>query len=282
LIPHNFLPRSQFDMDWWQRPLNSDRSMPSTLDVFDPFDAMDREMARNFNWLNRPAQLQLQEQGQGMLQQSVPPNKYRISLDCTGFSSNSIRIDLADDWRHLTVSGDENLNEGGKNGDDYTHRQFKRTWELPENVLCDQMVSFMTSDSQLVIEMPLREMGMGQMQMQSGFPKIIDGENNSKQVWMDIAVPQGLDPEHLKVTCKDRDLIVQAKEKHGDKDNFSQTSFYSRCTLPENTDFKNLKCMYDNANCLSIKAPLDLDPKHKHHKHKAMSIHVDNNKAIKN
>lgn len=37
LIPHGFLPRSMFDMDLWHKPAHHGQS---TLDLFDPFDEL--------------------------------------------------------------------------------------------------------------------------------------------------------------------------------------------------------------------------------------------------
>ena len=52
-ITPSFFPRSMFDMDMWARP-SSLGVGPSTLDLFDPFDELDRMMSRNLMWLNEP------------------------------------------------------------------------------------------------------------------------------------------------------------------------------------------------------------------------------------
>ena len=52
-ITPSFFPRSMFDMDLWGRPSNLGVG-PSTWDLFDPFDELDRMMSRNLMWLNEP------------------------------------------------------------------------------------------------------------------------------------------------------------------------------------------------------------------------------------
>jgi HSP20 family molecular chaperone IbpA len=69
-------------------------------------------------------------------------------------------------------------------------------------------------------------------------------------------VPANIDPSKIQVTCKDRDVIVQAEEKLEKEDGISQTYYYRRSTLPETTNFDDLKCVLEN-NQLSITAPID-------------------------
>lgn len=247
LIPHTFLPRSMFDMDMWRQP---QFGLPSTLDIFDPFDNLDRSLARNFQWLNNPFA--------NTLQSVIVPQKYRIIVDCEGFGANSIKIDLSDDKRKLVVSGTEEFKENEEN---YTEKKFHRTFMLPDNIQSDQMASFMTDDNQLVIEFPLKQEELNQNGEISLLPRIVEDEKNKdlKTVVMDMNIPEGLDPKNIKVTCKDNDLIVQAEEKNEKPDGYTRTYFYRRCTLPENTNFEALKCFYDDDHKLSIKAPLSLE-----------------------
>jgi len=235
------------------------RNPATSLDLFDPFDDLDRMIARNFQWLNFPDFLSTQM----LPRQPRVPNKYRISVDCTGYSPKSIKIDLSDDKTKLIVRGSEGNDVVPSSDDDYSLRQFQKTFKLPENVELDKMASFMTANSQLVIEIPLKQNEDEALNNQSGrklelddhFPRIVDAENNSKEVVMNMNVPHGIDPSKIKVTCKDRDLIVQAEDKQENPDQYSQTYYYRRCTLPENTDFNAIKCTLDN-NKLKVQAPL--------------------------
>jgi HSP20 family molecular chaperone IbpA len=140
-FPH---ARSSFDMDQWLKAPYLGTS--STLDLFDPFDELDHAISRNLAWLNKPDFLNL-----------VPlfpkvPQKFRITVDCTGFQPKSIKTDLDKDQKKLVVSGRE---ENREQGDDYSIREFKKTYDFPQNCDPDKLVSFMTSGGKLVIEVPL-------------------------------------------------------------------------------------------------------------------------------
>ena len=65
-----------------------DTMRPSMLDFFDPFNSMDRLMGRNLRWLNEPSMLP------SRLMAPIVPQKYRITLDCTGFSESSIKTSI--------------------------------------------------------------------------------------------------------------------------------------------------------------------------------------------
>jgi HSP20 family molecular chaperone IbpA len=243
-----------FDMDMWLSPSHSffDHHRPSTLDMFDPFDELDRIMSRNMHWLHRPSDMLLR------FEQPRVPNKYRINVDCQGYRPSSIKIDASEDGSKLVVSGQEGYSDEKTHHEDgdYSHRKFKRTFKLPNNLALEKMASFVTASGQLVIEIPFKESAKKRTEEEFLFPRILDEENGKQSISMSMPIPQGLDPSKIKVTCKDRDLIVQAEDKQENQDHYSQTYYYRRCTLPENTDFNSLKCVYDNNNRLSIKAPL--------------------------
>ena len=112
------------------------------------------------------------------------------------------------------------------------------------------MLSFVTANDKLVVEIPLQEQG------QTMLPRIVEGEGGTKQLSLNLNLPESIDPSKIKVTCKDRDLIVHAEDKQQHGDNFSRTSYYSRTTLPENTDFQQLKCHFDQHK-LSVNAPIN-------------------------
>jgi HSP20 family molecular chaperone IbpA len=251
LIPHSFFPRSMFDMDFWHRPESLGLG-PSTLDLFDPFDELDHTIGRNLSWIDRPDYL-----SSFIPHEPRVPHRYRIVVDCAGYNPSSIKTKLSDDKRTVTVTGREG--EERKGDEDYLLHEFKKTYQLPENVEADKMVSFMTSAGNLVIEMPVRREVSRLAFKDEGLPQIVDGENGQKQLQLSLAVPSNLDPAKIKVTCKDRDVIVQAEDKKETPDSTSQVYYYRRSTLPENTDFSSLKCSLENSK-LSITAPVSAHP----------------------
>lgn len=230
-------------MDEWMRPLNMDRfGALNTLDMFDPFDELDTTIGRNFQWLNRPE----------FMSPLFPrvPQKYRVSLDCYGYDPKNIKTDCKNNT--LTVIGSEKGEPDSKG--DFFSKEFKKTYKLPDNAECDKLVSFMTPDGQLVVEVPLKEtrLSLGEDML----PKIVDAPDGSKQVSMKFQVPNNIKPENIDVSVKDRCLVVKAEEKKENQDSFSRFNYYQKTTLPENTDFNNLKCNLEN-NQLLITAPVD-------------------------
>lgn len=249
MIPHNFTPRSMFDMDQWNKPItqlfgNEWNKQLNTLDMFDPFDALDHTIGRNMQWLQRPEFM--------LPQLPKVPQKYRITLDCTGYNPKSIKTEWKDNV--LTVWGCES-SKCEETGDFHT-KEFKKTYTMPPHAECDKMVSFFTGDHQLVIEVPLKE--TEKHQNFDLFPQICDTENGGKCMKMKFAIPENIAPEHVHINIKDRCLVVKAEEKKVKPDGVSTFHYYKKTTLPENTSWDDLKCTYDNHQ-ISVSAPLNLD-----------------------
>jgi HSP20 family molecular chaperone IbpA len=244
-IAHTSFPRSKFDMDKWhsqggpaQDTTSGGGGAPSTLELFDPFDELDNLMSRNLSWINRPVFVRSPDQPR-------VPHRYRIMVDCAGFKANSINTRLSTDNRTLVVSA----SEGGKakNADeDFSLREFQRTYTLPHNVEPDRMVTFMTSTGYLIIEMPVRRDQSRLDHKNDGFPQIVD-----QSMQINLALPSTIDPARVQVTFKDRDVIVQAQDRKTSSDAMSHVTYYLRSTLPENIDRESLKCSHEN-NQLSI------------------------------
>jgi HSP20 family molecular chaperone IbpA len=268
LIPHGFFPRSMMDMDRWMTPFGGHLS---TLEAFDPFDELDNMVGRNMQWLNRPDWL---TQGFG---QSKVPQKYRVTLDCVGYNPNSIKTE----WKGNTLTVSAREEERSDTGDFHT-KEFKKTYNMPPNCESDKMVSFMTGDGQLCIEVPLKE--TSKSLNQDLFPQIVDTKDGGKQLSMKFSVPENIAPEHIHVNVKDRCLVVKAEEKQERPDGVSKFHYYKKTTLPENTDFDNLKCNFDdNTHQIMVNAPINLNWKPRniaieHNKDNKTSM--DNKKAI--
>lgn len=243
LIPHSFFPRSMFNTDQWHRPFNN--LGLSTTDLFDPFDELDNMLAKNFQWLNKPDFLP-------HFQQLAPrvPQKYRIMVDCAGYDPKSIKTNVT--GHRLTVTGRE---EQKQSDEDYSTKEFKKTYDLPSHAETDKLASFMTPEGNLVIEVPLKEKpGHEHSEL---FPKIVD-QNGKKMVQMNFGIPENIDPSKVHVSIKDRDLICKAEDKITKPDGSTRFYYYKRATLPENTDFENLKCNFDQGK-LRIEAPIRTD-----------------------
>ena len=246
LIPFGFMPRSMFDMDMWMPPKSLDFGM-SSLDLFDPFDELDQMMSRNLMWLKRPSFMQ-------SLLPTLPsfPEKYRVSVDCAGFDPKSIKLDT--NSKTLYVSAHE---EDRIDSQNYSVREFKKTYELPANAEVDKLASFVAPNGQLVVEVPLKDTQLTTFDKSEFFPKYSD---DGKMISMSFSLPAKIDKSKISVTLKDQDIVVRAEEKVERNDRMSHLSYYKRSTLPQNADLNAIQCHMDG-NKLTIKAPVISDTK---------------------
>lgn len=218
-----------------------------TLDLFDPFDEQDNLYSRNCLWVNKPEFLS-----------DFPvlpriPQKYRIAVDCSGFSFESLRTSVDPKTHKLVVlAQDETVDD---TYGDYTRKAFKKTYQLPENCEIDQMASFMTFDRErLIIEIPLKE----SEHTINMVPQTIDNPDNTKSVTMHFILPIDVDNDRIQVINKNRDLILRVEDRADKPDMITRFHYYQRTRWPENTRFDQMKCVR-SANMITATAPLDMD-----------------------
>lgn len=245
VLKHQYFPRSMFETHW---PKEGQKTDPLMLDMFDPYDEIDRSIAKNLYWIDRPKFLK------EISEQPRVPHKFRVTLDCLGFDADTIKIKIKD--KKVMVSGGSGRIDLGDG--DYIHKEFKRTYDIPDNAESDKLVSFLTSVGNLVIEIPLitenKKFVKDKNEME---PKIMKDSNGNQIVFLNINLPLGIDPSNIKVTCKDNDLIVRGEQIKQSKEEYSNVHLYKRCKLPENTDFDKLKCVLEKDQ-ISIRAPIQL------------------------
>jgi HSP20 family molecular chaperone IbpA len=199
-----------FNMDeWFRAPYKG----PSTLDLFDPFDELDHTISRNLHWLTKPEFLRT------MPLFPKVPQKYRITIDCSGYTPQSIRTELKS-HNKLVVSG----REEHKEGEDFSTREFKKTYQLPQHCESDKLVTFMTPGGKLVVEVPLKETSA--MPISSMVPQIVDNKDGSKAVSVKFDIPPNLDPTKVSVSIKDRDIICRAEDEIKKPDMQSKYYYY--------------------------------------------------------
>lgn len=150
---------AEIDMNEWFR---TNKYSATMLDLFDSFDELDNMMGKNFYWINQPEYMQHIR--------LIPkvPQKYRITLDCSGieiffsiyfsinvlcfikgYNPNSITTEFI--GRTLVVSGHE---EHRHSDEEYSLKEFRKKFEVPENTEFDNLASFMTPAGSLIIELP--------------------------------------------------------------------------------------------------------------------------------
>lgn len=239
LSHRNLLSRSSSMLDFWNyRPI-IDFGLNDFSTIRDPFDEIDLIADNDLMWLHRPSLIRTYV---------VPrqPEKYRVTVDCSGFNPNSIKTEVS--GLKVIVTAREEQRQDSNN---YTMKEFKKSYDLPANSETEKLTSYVVGKEQLVIEVPLRQEQVLAQELYL-HPVVSD---DKKYVSMEFAFPEYLDPTKVSVVCKDNDLIIRGEDRQGTWDKMSHFSYYKRVTMPENTDFYELKCKMDK-NVLSIRAPL--------------------------
>jgi HSP20 family molecular chaperone IbpA len=221
------------------RLLEIDNWFHPSFDLFDPFDDFNRHFDRNFFWIRRPL---IFDPPMLTFEQPKQPEKYRINIDCTGYSPKALTVEYKGD--KLNVIGREEVKISDN---DYSIKEFKKSYKLPENAEHDKMASYYTN-GQLVVEVPLKSEQKSITQNLT--PQITDGK-----ISLNCSVPKGIDPSKVSVTCSDRDLIIKAEDKIEKADGVSSSYYYKRCRLPENADLNAIECSLEDSN-LAITAPV--------------------------
>ncbi len=164
-----YIPRSLMDMVLFDSPLTLGLT---SLDLFDPFDEVDRVLNQEITWLKQPVALIPETP-------SVPrvPEKHRISLYIPGFREKSIKTEVNDN--KLILTGKEGSpGKEGEEQEDFCFQEFKRTVELPKNLDTKNLVSFKLGDK-LVVEIPIKQT---KKQLESLVPVIEKSEDESQKV----------------------------------------------------------------------------------------------------
>lgn len=173
-------------------------------------------------------------------------NNLRITLDCSGYSPKSIKTDVI--GNKITVTARE---EDRQNVDNYTIKEFKRSYDLPKNADVEKLQSFIAPSGQLYIEVPVKL-----PKYEETLPKISDDGKNFTMIY---TIPDYVDPSKVTVSSKERDIIIKSEDKAdlGDKSDKS-LMYFKRFALPENVDYNQLSCLLDR-NKLTITAPLKIE-----------------------
>jgi HSP20 family molecular chaperone IbpA len=85
-------------------------------------------------------------------------------------------------------------------------------------------------------------------------PRIVDKGNNQKQLEMTVGM-KNYQPEEIKVSVKNNELIVQGEHKHNDANCSERSFFFKSTTLPPGTQIDQLQSHLTNDGQLKIEAP---------------------------
>ena len=203
--------------------------------------------------------------------------KFRVQVDVTGFQPENIRTQV--EGRQIVV---EARHEDRENEGNYTRREIRRIYDLPEQADATQLTSQVGANNTLMIEVPLRsgaddrrlvpannnQLSLNQygqnreaLSDTTGFlsgsefqPRIVDKGNNQKQLEMTLTV-KGYKPDEIKVSVKNNVLIIEGERAHRE-DNRSERSFFSKTTtLPSETQVDQLQSSLNDDGVLKIEAP---------------------------
>lgn len=253
-------PRSVFELDncWLPRP--PQMAIMSAFDLNDDDD--DHFKSQKLAFLDEPSIFR------HLLNAKKSARKHRVRVDLHGLSPKCVKTEFSADKSKLVVSAKEGERSDNDEDANFFVKEFRRTFELPANVETDKMTSFVTRNDHLVIEIPIREEESNNELVASKRKtltsdeksKRVQNENEtlsgSKRVKWNVELPNDVDSSKIKVTCHDRNVIVEARDRVETPDGgVSQVYFYRRNMLPENADLDRVKCVLLENNRLMIEAP---------------------------
>ncbi|CAF2334795.1 unnamed protein product [Rotaria sp. Silwood2] len=267
-LPVGRFPRQLFDFENF---LGS--SISPSLDLFDPFDEIDlasHRMQSALQWLQDPPRLQRELCPVTGHKKRAHTDKFRVTLDVTGYKPEDLSVKVV--GRKLFIDGKQEF----RDGDDFSVKEMRKTYDIPENASFEHMTSFLTAKGTLVVEFPLithakeRDDHHHQLQQsgsnlkefnfdeffKSAFePKISDdAEKGSKKIDLSLDMT-GFRPDQIQIHLKDRDLIVQGESSASDKQHTARSYIYKAVTLPPNIDVEHMRSFLHDGKRLVITAP---------------------------
>jgi HSP20 family molecular chaperone IbpA len=258
-----------------------DRFFGDQLDFFDPWRDLDTfptalSIRPNaFRWVNQP--LRLTNNNRNVQSSTPQAEKFRVQLNVAGFNPETIKTKV--EGRKVIVEAKQ---EDRQADGDYNIRQLRKTYELPEHADASRLASYITPNNMLVVEVPIqnpeteRRLQQAQKDNQSlaqfgqyldplfdyvGFlsgsdfqSRIVDKGNNQKQLEMTLGM-KNYQPQEIKVSVKNNELIVQGEHKHKDANRSERAFFFKSATLPPGTQVDQLQSHLTDDGQLKIEAP---------------------------
>jgi HSP20 family molecular chaperone IbpA len=169
-------------------------------------------------------------------------SKHQIIVDCHDYHPKNLKCEIVGDKIH--VLGREEVNY---NLEEYSIKEFKKIYKLPNNVDCEKITTFYNNKGNLIIEVPFKRYSKQSINDYT-YPQIVD---NGRLIKLNLTIPNDLDVRQLSVTCKDRLLIVKGEQSIDKK----SIHFYRQYSLPLNVDLDQIKCELRDCQ-MTIQAPL--------------------------
>ncbi|CAF0861001.1 unnamed protein product [Adineta ricciae] len=204
--------------------------------------------------------------------------KFRVQLNVAGFNPETIRTRV--EGRRVVVEAKQEDRQGDG---DYSIREIRKTYDLPEHADASNLASYVTPNNMLVIEVPIFHPQVERRISQTvadtnsltqfgqyrdpifdyaGFigssdfhPHIIDTNiNGQKQLKMSLAV-KNYRPEQIKVSVKNNELIVQAENVYNDNTRSERSFLTKSISLPPGAQIEQLRSFLNVDGILEIEAP---------------------------
>jgi len=267
-----------------------DRYFGNQLDFFDPWHDLDTSstaviiVPNDFRWINEPQQQRTssnkaENNGKTNNETTRAPNteKFRIQINVAGFNPETIKTKVEGQKIIIEAKKETRQPDG-----DYDIREVRKSFDLPEHADANHLASYITPNHILIIEIPIQNPEMerrvsetkekNQNLAQFGqhrdpnfdyhrflsgsdfTPKIVDKDNNQKQLQMSIAM-KNYKPDEIKVSVKNNELIVKGERQYKDENRSERVFFFKSTTLPPGTQVEQLQSYLTEDGQLKIEVP---------------------------
>lgn len=200
-----------------------------------------------------------------------PGNKYLIQLKTDDYQENEFQLSIDENKYHLIIDGKHHEEDhlGG-----FIRREIHKIFPIPRHIdLKKHVHTYNPHTQELTIEMPYlsKETSISQSNPSSltfsyanlnltpvepllpstnksfdsnpFHPQIVSSENNDEKLLMSLDL-QDYQPEDIRISIKDHELIVQAERKNQNDTRKSRQTFYQSTTLPPQADVERLQSNY--------------------------------------
>lgn len=283
------VPRGFMDLN--TSPFGGSNLM-NRMDIFDPFDQIDRMMNRNLGgWIGQQPTTRQRSVGQRSQQQQRPRSiiqqqqqqlpfiqqQQRQRQQPTTLRSRSrsqtggggglglttampqkyrVSVDCAGfDPNQIRPSVQQMQNQKHlvlTCKDKRGGQTFRRSFTLPKNIKPDKLNTFLGANNQFVCEFPFLEIPTS---LGLNLKPQIVGEGKGKMVVIEARIPEFINPLSVNVCVKGHECIIRFEEKTAAPDSISRAFYYNRVTLPINCDLTKIHCV-QKKRWLTIRCPI--------------------------
>ncbi|UJR21304.1 hypothetical protein I4U23_024394 [Adineta vaga] len=252
------------------------RCFGDQLDFFDPWNDLNATPPTRFivpetvHWINKPKQ-----QNNNHTARVTNLEKFRVQYNVAGFNLETMKTRVEGKKIIIEAKQEDRQPDG-----DYSIREVRKSCPLPEHADADHLVSYVTRNHVLVIEVPIKNPEPERRQSEnqnlaqfgthrdplfnyvaflcdSGLnPQIINTTDNKKQLSMALDM-KNYGSEEIKVSVKNNELIIKGEHRNKD-DNIPQRSFFFKSiALPPGTKVEQLQSYLTAEGQLKIEAPYE-------------------------